>query len=161
MPHTLMQSGAVIRGAYRYHLWRTWDPAAPQVAFIMCNPSLADEITDDPTLRRCIGFAQTWGFGTLSVVNVFAYRSPSPGELLMVTAPIGPENDVYLLHTAAQSSCLIAAWGCYGAYQGRDRAILELLAPHTSRMFCLGRNRDGSPKHPLYVRRETERQCFL
>ncbi|TMF61888.1 MAG: DUF1643 domain-containing protein, partial [Chloroflexi bacterium] len=72
---------AAVRGAtfsadrrYRYRLWRRWDGARPVVAFVMLNPSTADARRDDPTIRRCIGFAKSWGFGGVEVVNLFAYR---------------------------------------------------------------------------------------
>lgn len=156
----LLQSGAVIGGTYRYLLWRTWNLDAPQVTFIMCNPSTADGLVDDPTIRRCISFAQDWAFGSLSVVNLFAYRSPSPHDLLTAADPIGPLNDAYLVEAAAQSACLIAAWGCHGCYRERDREVMGLLSPYADRLFCLGTNQDGTPKHPLYIRKGTERQCF-
>src|SRR5207237_5457574 len=59
---------------YRYRLWRRWDAARPVVAFVMVNPSTADAGRDDPTIRRCIGFARSWGYGRLEVVDLFAYR---------------------------------------------------------------------------------------
>jgi len=156
----ILQSGAVIENDYRYLLWRIWNPDAPQVTFILLNPSTADEKTNDPTIRRCINFAKTWSFGGISVVNLFAYRSPFPASLLRITDPIGPKCDGLLLQAAAQSGCLIAAWGNHGRLHGRDRQVTDLLIPYSDRLFCLGKNRNGSPKHPLYVRRGTERQRF-
>ncbi len=161
MTLTLFRAGAIITGQYRYLLWRTWNPDAAQVAFVMCNPSTADGSSDDPTIRRCMDFAQSWGFGSLAVGNLFAYRSPSPRDLLTVADPVGPDNDAHLVQIARQSACLIAAWGCAGRYRERDRAVMEKLSAHSPRMVCLGRNADGSPKHPLYIRKGTERQCFL
>ncbi len=160
MTSALMRAGATIIDTYRYTLWREWNPDGPRITFLMLNPSTADAFVDDPTLRRCVGFAQTWGFGMLSVVNLFAYRSPSPRELLTVADPVGPENNAYILQAAAQSTCLVAAWGSYGHYCGRDCAVMELLSAYTSRMFCLARNADNTPKHPLYIRNGTERQSF-
>jgi len=71
----MLNQGAVIdpTGDYRYSLWRVWHPKASRVAFIMLNPSQADATVDDPTIRRCIGFAQRWGYGSLEAVNLFAY----------------------------------------------------------------------------------------
>src|SRR3546814_16904510 len=65
-------------------LWRIWDDTKPQCMFIMLNPSTADADLDDPTIRRCIGFAKSWGYGGLQVCNLFAYRSTEPRELLKV-----------------------------------------------------------------------------
>lgn len=153
-------SGAVTRGPYRYLLWRTWNVHLPAVTFVMLNPSTADATLDDPTIRRCTGFAQRWGYGVLLVVNLFAFRAVRPCDLLATSDPVGPENDTYLRYGAEQSSCLMVAWGCLGRTHNRDCAVLELLLGQGFRLFCLGRNRDGSPKHPLYVGREVERQCF-
>lgn len=50
--------------------------------FIMLTPSTADADTDDPTIRRCIGFAKSSGFGGLYVGNLFAYRSTQPIDYL-------------------------------------------------------------------------------
>ena len=126
----------------------------------MLNPSTADALIDDPTIRRCIDFAQRWSFGSLTVVNLFAYRSPSPQDVMLANDPVGPECDGYLLQAAAQSTCLLAAWGKHGRYLGRDRAVRELLIAYSSRFSCLNLNQDGSPKHPLYIRKGTQRQCF-
>src|SRR5690349_6309203 len=107
----LIQKGAIIDGVYRYLLWRTWNPEHAPVTFIMGNPSTADGQSDDPTLRRCLGFAHSWGFGGLLVVNAFAYRSPSPQDLFRVADPVGPKCDEYLIEIAKQSACLVVAWG--------------------------------------------------
>ena len=61
---------------YRFALWRYWK-SGTQVLFVMLNPSTADEATDDPTIRRCIGFARTWGFASRAASNLFAYRTTS------------------------------------------------------------------------------------
>jgi len=68
--------GALMVGDYRYHLWRTWDETRPRLLWVMLNPSTADGETDDPTVRRCIGFSKGWGYGSIEIVNLFAYRPP-------------------------------------------------------------------------------------
>jgi hypothetical protein len=60
---------------WRYELRRVWDPTRGLVAFIGLNPSTADETHDDPTVRRCIGFARCWDFGGLIMLNAFAFQS--------------------------------------------------------------------------------------
>src|SRR5271157_168450 len=84
---------------WRYKLWRRWSAAVPMVTFIGLNPSTADEINDDPTVRRCLGFARRWGFGGMSMLNVFAYRSTNPRALRAATDPVGPRNGAALLAT--------------------------------------------------------------
>ena len=101
----IMKQGAAIdpTGLYRYSLWREWDANAPRVAFVMLNPSRADANTDDPTLRRCLGFARSWGCGSIEVVNLFAYRASRPDILRVVLDPVGPENDRYLQEAVGAS----------------------------------------------------------
>jgi hypothetical protein len=137
-------------GHYRYSLGRRWS-GAPTLAIIMLNPSRADGSVDDPTIRRCIGLAQGWGFGAIAVVNLFAYRSPHPRVLRQVTDPIGPGNDGALSEAAHQADQILLAWGNWGRLGGRDRAVLALLRSHHSKCHCLGQNRTGQPRHPLYV----------
>ncbi len=161
MALTFLRAGAIIIDLYRYLLWREWDPDGRRVLFIMLNPSTADGMMDDPTIRRCIGFAQALGFGSLSVTNLFGYRSTSPQALLSVADPIGTENDAHIVQASAQSATIIAAWGCHGRYLDRDRVVAELLNAQGYTLFCFGHNQDGSPKHPLYVRKDTQLQPFI
>ena len=83
------------------------------IAFIGLNPSTADEINDDPTIRRCIGFARRWGFGGMYMLNVFAYRSTNPRELRAATDPVGPRNDAALLTTSRRCDMVVACWGAW------------------------------------------------
>ena len=133
-------------GHYRYSLGRRWSDAST-LAIIMLNPSQADSSVDDPTIRRCIGLAKGWGFGAIAVVNLFAYRSPHR----QAADPVGPENDAALITAAQQADRILLAWGNWGSWQGRDRAVLTLLTAHQSRYRCLGKNLTGQPRHPLYV----------
>ena len=84
---------------YRYVLTRTWDETLSNIMFVGLNPSTADETTDDPTIRRCINFAKSWGYGGLYMVNLFAYRSTNPNNIRIVDNPIGDDNDSCISHT--------------------------------------------------------------
>ena len=64
---------------HRYDLHRRVGESDKIVTFVMLNPSTADEVNNDPTVKRCIEYARGWGFGRLIVVNIFAYRSTAPG----------------------------------------------------------------------------------
>jgi hypothetical protein len=147
-----MQTGATFDSTenYRYLLWRKWDEALPTVGFVMLNPSRADAELNDPTIRRCIGFARSWGFGGLEVVNLFAYRAVTPKLLNAVADPIGNENDQYLKSLPERVDRIILAWGNWGRLYGRDREVLSLLASITP-LHCLGITQLGQPKHPLYL----------
>lgn len=105
-------------GRYRYSLRRRWDAAGARVAFVLLNPSTADGRRDDPTIRRCIGFAREWGFGGLEVVNLFACRSTHPGGLRSAQDPVGPENDRFLAAAWDRADRVIVAWGNHGALLG-------------------------------------------
>ncbi len=141
-------------GQYRYSLGRCWNGAAPAIAFLMLNPSTADQQQDDPTIRRCIGLAQAWGYGSLEIVNLFAYRTTVPTGLKTVSDPVGADNDRYLLQAAKMAEQVILAWGNWGRLLNRDRAVLDLLQQQSiSNLYCLALNKSGQPRHPLYMPR--------
>lgn len=143
-----MESGAVFSECqqYRYTLWRTWDSTKPRVTFIGLNPSTADEKNNDPTIRRCIGFARDWGCGGVTVANLFAYRATKPVDLFAAEDPVGPENDIWLARLARESALIIAAWGNDGKKLNRSEQIRAMLP----QLKCLKRNQSGEPAHPLY-----------
>ncbi|HYG67177.1 MAG TPA: DUF1643 domain-containing protein [Anaeromyxobacteraceae bacterium] len=143
-------------GRYRYTLERIWDPSKVPAVFCMLNPSTADASQDDPTIRRCRGFAQTLGYGGLIVVNLFALRSTDPTALLDADDPIGPGNDEQILAAAARGDgTVICAWGTGGALHFRGRDVLALLKKRGGfRPMRLGPpTNGGNPRHPLYLPR--------
>lgn len=135
---------------WRYALWRIWDAPKGMVAFIGLNPSTADETTNDPTVRRCINFANDWGYGGLWMLNLFAYRATDPREMKAFAAPVGPDNNHVLTAVSHQAIITVAAWGVHGSFDGRDKFALEQLLDR-NRLKCLGKTKDGHPKHPLYL----------
>lgn len=108
---------------YRYALYRNWDDSLPSVMFIGLNPSTADAVDDDPTINKCIKYAQSWGYGSLVMANLFAYRSSNPNHLKTEVDPVGPDNDAWLEKLAAQTNLIIAAWGNHGNYLNRDQVV--------------------------------------
>lgn len=138
-------------GTYRYALWRRWDDARPDALFVALNPSTADHRQDDPTIRRCIGFARDWGYGGLIVANLFAFRTPLPAVLRQAPAPVGPRNDRWLERLAGEAGLVVAAWGAHGELADRAAAV----APRLGVCHCLGLTAGGAPRHPLYVRKDT------
>lgn len=155
------RSGATFSAdrVYRYLLWRTWDETLPAVSFCMLNPSTADEEKEDPTVRRCLRFARDWGCGKLIVVNIFALRSTDPHALYRNPDPIGAENDFYIRQAFTESAEMIAAWGNHGAYLERGTAVCKMLAKAFDRpLKHLGITDLGEPRHPLYLRGDSERK---
>lgn len=148
----VMETGAIFDASrqYRYALWRRWDKTIPKVVFIMLNPSTADATTNDPTICRCVRFAQAWGYGGLEVVNLFALMATDPQQLKAAIDPIGQACDQYLLDAVRRADRVVIAWGNWGSLQQRDQAVLALLAPKMP-LYCLGMNRSGQPRHPLYL----------
>lgn len=147
-------NGAIIDDSeeYRYSLWRIWDDNLPRVTFIMLNPSTADSREDDPTLRRCIKFAMSWGYGSLEVVNLFAYRSTNPKLLLSAYDPIGEKNNEYIINALDRSEKVILAWGTKGNLFSRDKDVLQLIKDNNVPLYALELTKDGYPRHPLYVK---------
>lgn len=126
----------------------------------MLNPSRANALRDDPTLRACIQFAQRWGYASLSVVNLFGYCAAHPTALKIVADPVGPENDGHLLNAVKAADCIVLAWGNEGSLAGRDRTILTLLRPYHTKLNYLQLNRSGQPRHPLYINRSSPLQPY-
>lgn len=150
-PEHLAANGAIISdcGLYRYRLWRRWDDG-PTCVFVMLNPSTADSEKDDPTIRRCIGFAKREGCGRLEVVNLFAFRATSPAAMKAAADPVGPDNDFRIREaTNHPSPLVIAAWGAHGSFRRRAADVGERFGAD---WMCLGFTAGGQPKHPLYVR---------
>lgn len=131
---------------YRYVLWRCW-ARGKYAMFIGLNPSTADEKIDDPTVKRCISFARSWGYGSLCMTNLFAYRATAPAVMKLAADPVGSKNDHALTTLAPGAGVVVAAWGTHGTYRGRDQSVC-LLVPD---LHCLRLTKDGYPSHPLYL----------
>ena len=149
-------------GMYRYALTRSWDPDPwttelhRPVVFIGLNPSTADALVDDPTIRRCVDFTRRWGHAHLTMLNLYAYRATDPGTLIGARGAgvdiVGPLNDGVLATGIEGASRVVAAWGSHRFAHERVAAVRDA-AP--SPLHCLGRNGDGQPRHPLYLHRNT------
>jgi hypothetical protein len=135
---------------YRYRLRAVWDRDLARVAFVMLNPSTADENVLDPTLRRCLGFAQAWGFGGFEIGNLFAFRSTDPLALHVVPDPVGPDNNRWLQEIARACEIVVCGWGNMARVVSfRDDTVRRLLAPIRPLAY-LRLNARGQPAHPLY-----------
>jgi hypothetical protein len=148
-----MQKSADITpdGKYRYSLTRDWSnegEIVKTVVFVGLNPSTADAEIDDPTIRRCIGFAKTWGYNRLVMVNLFAYRATEPSEMKKAYSPEGLFNLTIVHEQSAAADLTVAAWGTHGTFCNNDQRYLRCLTdPHH-----LGLSKHGHPKHPLYLK---------
>lgn len=151
-------SDAVISacGAYRYRLSRGFEPRLP---FVMLNPSTADATVDDPTIRRCAGFALREAYTGIEVVNLYAFRATNPRALLTAADPIGPENRAYLAQVSALHSLIVCAWGAHAPPE-YAREVAAILRGNGARLVCLGTTKAGAPRHPLYVRGDQPLEDF-
>lgn len=142
-------------GRYRWWLRRSWEEGSDSnrvVCFVMLNPSTADANVDDPTIRRCIGFAKAWGYNTLVVRNLFPWRATDPKELKLAKNPTGGHRGNNELIAACTADMVVCAWGA-GVPFDRDVEAMNLFSPWASgvQLWCLGLTKHGHPRHPLYV----------
>jgi hypothetical protein len=129
------------------------------VTFIMLNPSTADAEQDDPTIRRCMGFAKSWTCGTLIVLNLFAYRATNPADMRSAVDPVGPDNHKHFKHWLGDTfdrlegrrDLVVCAWGAHGAHRDQDKTVMGWLRNWHAEPQCLGVTKSGQPKHPLYL----------
>lgn len=158
-----MSAPVVITGAtfspcqtFRYSLERVWNPDGKRCLFIGFNPSTADALEDDPTIRRCIGFARSWGYGAMAIVNLFAVRSKDPSVVRNSLDPVGPMNDAVIEVELRQAHRAVAAWGALANLYDERAEIIEWLAREAAlpgRFVTIGpRTKSGHPRHPLYLR---------
>ena len=139
-------------GRYRYSLERVWGDESKPVCWIMLNPSTADAERDDPTIRRCIGFSWAWGYGSLVIVNLFAWRASDPRDLRFADDPIGPENDRAISRAVTNTDLVVAAWGVPPSNIGhRDQKVRRDVEQMGRSLHNLGLTKGGHPRHPLYL----------
>jgi hypothetical protein len=150
-------------GTYRYTLHRPAPyPKLAPILWIMLNPSTADASNDDPTIRRCLSFSRSWGYGRVEICNLFALRSTNPRELYKHADPVGPENDDEIRRAVDRSlGVVVVAWGKHGKLRNRDEQVMNLMRAWRGVVpDCLGENEDRTPKHPLYLSHDTEVEAY-
>lgn len=141
-------------GRYRYFLSREMDPRLGTLCWLMLNPSTADAAKDDPTIRKVMGFTKRAGYGSVLVVNLFAWRATDPDDLWTEIRrpggdPEGPLNREEIMSAARLSDAVVCAWGARAFARYQAARVLEWLAERDTRLLCLGTTKDGDPLHPL------------
>lgn len=150
-------------GLYRYELTRDIGGGEGKCIFIMLNPSTADATLDDPTIRRCVGFARRFERAQLVVLNLFALRSSSPTVLRNGGDVVGPDNWKHFeqrLNAHPKPDLVICAWGTHGGYLDQDKTVMGWLDSWAIDAQCLGVTNNGFPRHPLYARGNTPLRPF-
>lgn len=147
--------------------WEQWSrghsPLWRRVVFLMLNPSTADAFVLDPTIKRCVSFARAMGADALEVVNIFALRSTDPDQLHRRTWGLrgdDQENNNAIITACTGAIRVVAGWGKHGALDHRGDVVRSMLAAGRISLSHLGTNKDGSPKHPLYLKGGTEPQLW-
>lgn len=141
---------AVISDCTKYRYWLERDKGANPLVFVMLNPSTADAELDDPTVRRCRRFAADNGYTGIVVVNLYAFRATKPKDLFLATDPVGLHNNRYI-DEAARAGDVCCAWGANGD-PARAEDVIKIIRAAGCTPKCLGTTKDGSPRHPLYVK---------
>lgn len=147
-----VEKGAVLSecGLYRYQLWRIWDDQKPKVLFIMHNPSTADADDDDPTIRRCVAFVKSWGYGGFYVGNLTPYRATDPKSLSRLDYhTVYPDHNVTHIEWMMEKCDLFVL--AFGVCRSMVAANEIYNLAHPSRWHCISITKDGRPGHPLYL----------
>lgn len=150
-------------------LSRTWHDSGPRALWMMLNSSRADGERDDTTISKCIGFSRDLGLAGFDVVNLFAFRTPHPLDLLRQADPVGPENNHHImLATLCNPYVVICAWGAshrllHKLIERRRFEVFCILrkhAPQPLRFMSFGKTSDGSPRHPSRLAYSTALEAF-
>lgn len=136
---------------HRLRLSRIWNKSAPRILFIMLNPSTANEYILDPTVKRCVKIADSLGFGSAEIVNIFSLRATDPKLLYLSKDPTNRYNDLVISKAASIANKIVVAWGINGNLNNRGSEVSAKLIKDGYNLFAFGYTRDGNPKHPLYL----------
>lgn len=138
-------------GLKRYLLKKTWDPSLPTLAIIMLAPSIASGVAMDSTTTLVLNNASALGFGTVSIVNLFA----TLGDFSLTSAEFkDPENMKAILDAVKDADEVIYAPGVgknkLQVFQERSTQVLTALRPYEKKLKCLT-SASGKAKllHPL------------
>ena len=148
---------------YRYHLLRMWNVVEkPKMAmFVGLNPSTADASVDDPTVKRCVGYAKRLGCDGMHMMNIFAYRATDPAVMKAVGDPVGELTDEWLKVIALDAEIIVCCWGTHGKHLSRGVQVERMLKKTRNiSLFCFGLTATQDPKHPLYLRSDQPLICF-
>jgi hypothetical protein len=161
-----IEKDAVISGEhqeYRYSLRRIWDKEKEIITFVLMNPSTADAMEDDMTVKKCVKLASFNGFGGIEIVNLYSFRATKPESLIGQGKKylIGDDCDSYILNSARNRK-VVLGWGNIAKelkevkkYK-RDEEVAEMLQNKDNELHCLALTAKGCPKHPLFIPNETK-----
>lgn len=144
-------------GKYRYLLRRVWHQEKPRALFIMLNPSTADARQDDATIRSCVRLTNGLGYGSIEVVNLFAWRATDPKDLpTPLSMATGPNNPRTIEAAVNRCDVAICAWGAHPYAATNAPGVIDIIRMNRPMPYCFGKTKAGAPKHPLYIKSGTE-----
>jgi hypothetical protein len=147
---------------HRYFLSIKWDASKASVCFIGLNPSTATEMIDDPTIRRCKGFAKSWGYGGIVMKNIFAFRATDPKDMKAAADPVGKLNTTEFLKGRSVGQFVIGAWGNHGNFQDRSKIVAEGFLEYPKKeLHALKVTQSGEPSHPLYLKGDLKPRLYV
>lgn len=140
-------------GKYRYRLDRDVQPEGLVFAYFGVNPSTADAVVDDPTVKKWLGFTQRKGGRKFIVGNVFAYRSTDVKQLRVTGDDLfGPDWGLHMSAIIQEADVLVPCWGALAKMPAFMRDTPGMLLQHLRAsgkpVMSFGLNNDGTPKHP-------------
>ncbi len=146
-------------GVYRRMLSRTWNSSKGFMTYIMLNPSTADAVKDDQTIRKCVHYARREDFGGISVVNLFDLRCTDPKKLFAGPhPPVTAENGKAIMRNVAFAGKIVCAWGANADHKrvfAQAQGLYQYIRmASTKKLWCLGVTKNGHPVHPLMLRND-------
>lgn len=96
---------------YRYSLTKIWDEGKPKAVFIGINPSDATEIIMDKTVMNLMNHLITNNYGSVEIVNLFAYRSKNQDNLKYGSEEQEKFNLEFVKNALKDASIIIVGWG--------------------------------------------------
>jgi hypothetical protein len=144
---------------FRYRLERDLGQKGPTVALYGVNPSTADAVVNDQTIRKDIGFGVRLGWGRIIKANKFAFRATDIRGLRSAADPVGPMADNYLVNIMIEADLHVACWGPLAklppTLRNRWREVVDLADFVGIDFACFGTARDGQPLHTLMLAYDT------
>ena len=137
---------------YRYSLSRRWSEKE-QVLFILLNPSSGDDTDDDPTIRRLISISKNLGYGGFEVVNLYTIINPKRNKLYEKKRRFSQKNKNLIINLVTQYKTIIYGWGA----TENEPIWLENKIKDP---MCFHINNNGTPKHPLYIKKSSTLKKF-
>ena len=147
-------------GTYRLLLTRRFSTGEGICLFVLLNPSTANHEIDDPTCRRATAFAAAWGYRELWIANLYGARATQPSALRAFPDPVGPDNDRHLRDAAEQAALIVCGWGGHAGIDERAKVVCALLRASGKPLHHMGLTRAGHPRHPLYLRADTQPEVW-